>query len=98
MEYRCPECRTRRQDVGLFKQHLRTSGHKLCKCGGYHYSHRKGSPFCHANPVSAMYHASRQGEGDETLLRIAASIVEEHPKLKDKVRDLCKFFNVREAA
>lgn len=87
--HRCPECRTRRVDVGLFKQHLLKSGHKLCKCGGYHFQHRKGSPYCYANPVSAIYHADRQGNGEEVLLTIAASIVNDAPQLAAKVQDVC---------
>lgn len=86
---RCPECRTRRKDFGLFTQHLKTSGHKLCRCGGYHYSHRKGSPYCYENPLAVMHHASRRGEDDEVLLMIAASIVNDTPELADKVKELC---------
>lgn len=92
--FRCPECRTRRQDWGLFKQHLKDSGHAVCKCGGYHHSHRKGSPYCYENPLSDVYHASRRGESDETLQAIAASIVEHHPHLEPKVRDLCKAIGI----
>jgi hypothetical protein len=87
--WRCPECRTRRKDAGLFKQHLRTSGHRICNCGGYHYSHRKGSPYCHHNPISAIYHADRQGNTEEVLLTIAASIASDAPQLAEKVWDVC---------
>ena len=31
--FRCPECRTRRRSHGLFTQHLRETGHRLCRCG-----------------------------------------------------------------
>lgn len=98
MVFRCLECRTRRKDWGLFQQHLKTTGHKACICGGYHYAYRKGSPFCHHNPLAAMYHASRQGEPDEVLLMIAASIVSDSPELAAKVDNLREFWNLKEAA
>jgi hypothetical protein len=98
MLFRCPECRTRRKDHKLFTQHLRATGHRLCMCGGYHFAHRKGSPYCYQNPFSAMYHASRQGEHDETLARIAQSIAANDPQLTEKAADLCKYFGVRNTA
>lgn len=64
MLFRCPECRTRRRDCGLFTKHLKTTGHALCHCGGYHYAHRKGSPYCESNPMSDVWLASRQGTPD----------------------------------
>ncbi len=72
MLFRCPECRTRRRDYGLFTQHLKTTGHALCTCGGYHYAHRKGSPLCTANPMSDVLLASRYGVPDSELIDIAA--------------------------
>lgn len=72
MLFRCPSCRTRRRDYGLFTQHLKTTGHALCKCGGYHYAHRPGSPYCVANPMSDVRLADRQGEPDDVLADIAA--------------------------
>lgn len=89
MLFRCPECRTRRQDYKLFTKHLRDSGHRLCKCSGYHYSHRKGSPFCYENPVSDLYHASRRGEDFDTLRQIAEHILNTHPDQSEKVHDVC---------
>lgn len=71
MLFRCPACRTRRKDYGLFTKHLQTTGHRLCKCGGYHYSHRPGSPFCEHNPMSDVLLASRQGTPDHELEDIA---------------------------
>ena len=94
--YRCPDCRTRRKDYKLFTQHLRDSGHRLCNCGGYHYSHRKGSTYCYENPMSAIRHADRQGADDDDLLRIVASTLEEAPHLAGKLKDLCKFLNLKE--
>lgn len=96
MLFRCPECRTRRKDWGLFTQHLKASGHRVCTCGGYHYKHRPGSPYCVHNPLGAMYVASRQGEGPEVLLQIAASIVSDAPDLAGKVNELCASWNLKE--
>lgn len=95
MQFRCPECRTRRADFKLFKQHLKDTGHRLCSCGGYHYAHRKGSPFCHHNPLSQMREASRQGEGPAVLKEIAASIVSDAPELADKVNQLCASWGMK---
>ena len=61
MIYRCPECRTRRKDYSLFLQHLATSGHKLCDCGGYAWKHRAFSTYCRQNPQADVFHASREG-------------------------------------
>ncbi|MFV0676687.1 hypothetical protein [Variovorax sp. tm] len=72
--FRCPECRTRRRDHGLFTQHLRATGHRLCRCGGYHYEHRPGSPYCERNPMSAALLASRHGASDEEVFDIALEI------------------------
>lgn len=96
MLFRCPECRTRRKDWGLFTQHLNASGHRVCTCGGYHYPHRKGWGCCHHNPLGAMHAASRQGEGPEVLLKIAASIVSDAPDLAGKVNELCASWNLKE--
>lgn len=73
--FRCPECRTRRRSHSLFTQHLRATGHRLCRCGGYHYEHRPGSPFCEHNPMSAALLASRHGASNEEVLDIALEIV-----------------------
>lgn len=79
MLFRCPACRTRRRDYKLFTQHLRSTGHRLCKCGGYHYQHRPGSPFCEQNPMSDLLIAARYGATDEQLLDIAAEIAFTRP-------------------
>lgn len=73
--FRCPECRTRRRDYGLFTQHLRETGHKLCQCGhvaygGTAFPHRRGSPFCVHNPMSPAQLASRYGASDEEVFEI----------------------------
>jgi len=72
--FRCPECRTRRRNHGLFTQHLRESGHKACICGGYHYKHRPGSPYCVQNPMSAALLASRYGASDDEVAEIALDL------------------------
>lgn len=94
--FRCPECRTRRKDWGLFAQHLQTSGHALCRCGGYHYAHRPGSPYCTQNPVSALLVADRQGVGGEDLARCAKAIIEDTPHAAAKVRELMKKWELHE--
>lgn len=68
--FRCPQCRTRRKDYGLFTQHLRASGHGLCNCGGYHFAHRPGSPLCEQNPRSVWNDAIRQGASLDDLIEI----------------------------
>lgn len=77
--FRCPDCRTRRKDWGLFTQHLHASGHRLCDCGGYHYKHRPGSPYCHGNPMSAVLHALRDGASDEQVAEIEIEVATTHP-------------------
>lgn len=70
--WRCPECRTRRSTLPLLRAHVAASGHKLCNCGGYHYAHRPGSPYCSCNPIADLWVAQRQGEGPDVLREIAA--------------------------
>lgn len=78
MLFRCPECRTRRQDFGLFTRHVRESGHRACDCGGYHYRHRPGSPFCERNPWSVYRAAKRRGESEAVLLDIQIDTAWDH--------------------
>lgn len=92
--FRCPECRTRRQDQKLFTQHLAKSGHQVCKCRGYHHHHRKGSRFCWGNPVADLFLADREGAGAEDLLQIAARLVAERPELANKVQEACQALRV----
>lgn len=72
---RCPECRSRRTTYQSMLAHLAKTGHKACKCGGYHYAHRPGSPYCEVNPNAAYYHAWRAGADqsvlDEIMMHIA---------------------------
>ncbi|MNK29177.1 hypothetical protein D3C87_475670 [compost metagenome] len=98
--YRCPECRTRRRDHGLFTQHIRATGHKLCQCGhvaygGTAFPHRRGSPFCEHNPLSALYLADRDGATDEDLMRCARYIMKETPHAAAKVRELLKEWKLK---
>lgn len=77
--FRCPECRTRRRDHGLFQQHLRDTGHKLCQCGdvaygGAAFPHRRGSPFCEHNPMAGAQLASRYGASDAEVAEIALEL------------------------
>jgi hypothetical protein len=67
MLFRCPDCRTRRKDYGLFTKHIKSTGHTLCRCGGYHYQHRPGSKLCERNPLSDVHLAARTGATDEEL-------------------------------
>ena len=61
---RCPECRSRRTTFKAMQLHIKASGHKLCGCGGYHYPHRPGSPYCEKNPDSERLRAIRGGADD----------------------------------
>lgn len=67
MTFRCPACRTTRKDYTLFLRHVRTSGHRVCTCGGYHHVHRPGSPCCEQNPMSAYHDAVRRGATSDEL-------------------------------
>lgn len=71
---RCPECRSRRTTYASMQRHIQASGHKLCKCGGYHYAHRPGSPFCEHNPMAPALHAWRAGASADEVLEIKIEI------------------------
>jgi hypothetical protein len=81
--YRCPQCRTRRTDWLSLLAHIEKHGHKVCRCGGYAYAHRPGSPYCHENPWSIFNEAYRAGEPTATLLDIAIHIAYENPGKAD---------------
>ena len=66
---RCPGCRTRRSTFKLMQQHVQTSAHALCGCGGYHYRHRPGSSFCERNPWAELNHAVRAAGGDAEMVQ-----------------------------
>lgn len=63
----------------MFTRHLRTSGHAFCDCGGYHYRHRPGSPYCKSNPMSVVQHALREGATDEQARDLEMDVVFELP-------------------
>lgn len=71
---RCPECRTRRATYASMQRHIQGSDHKLCTCGGYHYAHRPGSPYCEHNPMAPALQASRAGTSDEEVQEIMIDI------------------------
>lgn len=74
MLFRCPHCRTRRKDPLLMLEHMRSSGHRSCTCGGYHYAHRPGSRCCVVHPEGELHLASRRGEPLEVLREIAMEL------------------------
>lgn len=74
MSCRCPACRTRRSTYQSLQQHLHSSGHKVCTCGGYHYPHRPFSKFCSANPLSDAHEAWRRGESQEVIDEIVVEV------------------------
>lgn len=66
--WRCPVCRTRRVTFLSMLQHFSKWGHgAACKCGGYHYPHRPGSPCCESNPLAHVHRALRAGETIDPL-------------------------------
>lgn len=73
--FRCPGCRTRRATWGGLHRHIEASGCEVCRCGGYHYPHRPGSPCCKLNPNSAVHDAMRSGATDEDLWEIQLDTV-----------------------
>ena len=56
-------------------KHIAATGHKLCHCGGMHYPHRPGSPFCYQNRMAPARHAARAGATDEEVLDVALECV-----------------------
>lgn len=80
--FRCPECRTRRTSFVALVEHCRQHGHGLCTCGGYHFAHRPGSPYCERNPMAALRHAMRADNcSDAELLDIEMDCAWHHPGL-----------------
>ena len=65
--------------------HIKNHSHKLCQCGGYHFKHRPGSPYCEKNPMSDVMHARRAGEPADVLLEIAIDCVCSKPVKFTKV-------------
>lgn len=79
MTFRCPACRTRRKGWGLFTQHLRESGHAVCKCMAYHHPHRPGSSCCEQHPFAALNQAKRRGEDQDVLMDVFIETVWDRP-------------------
>lgn len=88
--YRCPQCRTRKKRWADITAHMRATGHAVCKCSGYHYHHRAGSPYCHSNPLSPILEADRQGCSEEEIKGLAHGIAKDHP---ERVQDLQGLFS-----
>ncbi len=93
--HRCPACRTRRHSQKLMQAHMRDSGHAACWCGGYHYKHRPGSPYCHHNPLSPIREAARQTDDEDVIRCLAFGVADERPDLADQVRELCARFGIK---
>jgi len=91
---RCPACRARRTTFAAMQAHTTLTGHKLCNCGGYHYPHRPGSPFCESNPLSALLMADRYGAGEDDLRRCAEHLIEETPSVAAKVHELLEKWKI----
>lgn len=88
MTLRCPQCRSRRATFATLRAHLAASGHQLCGCGGYHFRHRPGSPFCQVNPLSPLRETARHDGTAADLLRCARALIEEFPHAAATVKDL----------
>lgn len=86
---RCNGCRTRRTSIQLLQKHLAISPDcRPCGCGGYHYPHRKGAPYCYSNPMASYRHALRVTEKDEDVLDI---LIEMTLDLPGKTGGECPF-------
>lgn len=69
--HRCNTCRTRRSTWQLLAQHREAHPECApCGCGGYHYAHTPGSPYCYRNPRAELRHALRRCETDEDVLDV----------------------------
>ena len=68
---RCNECRTRCASfVSLIAHRKAHPACRPCNCGGYHFPHRPGSPYCYQNPKAALRHALRRCDNDEEILDV----------------------------
>lgn len=71
------------------KAHQADHGHHFCFCGGYHFKHRKGSPYCHHNPLSPIRQVARDyGDDLRTIMGLARGIINDKPELTDRVEHL----------
>jgi hypothetical protein len=85
---RCPDCRTRRVSFTKMLEHVRSTGHRLCRCGGYHYEHRPGSRCCVVNPMSAVHIMQRYTDDEDLLAEIAIECALDNP---GRVSKRCPF-------
>lgn len=68
---RCNHCRTRRATgTQIFMHLLQSPDCAPCTCGGYHFAHRRGSPYCEAHPDCDANRASRAGATDDEVKEI----------------------------
>lgn len=71
------------------KRHQADHQHHFCHCGGYHFKHRPGSPYCHKNPLSPIRQVARDyGDDTRTIMGLARGIIEELPELTSRVEHL----------
>jgi hypothetical protein len=88
---RCNACRTRRATGTLIFKHLAISPKcKPCNCGGYHYAHRRGSPYCYENPKASFRHALRACSTAEDELDILVDMALELKPIATKNQE-CPF-------
>lgn len=71
--------------------HVAETGHKHCGCGGYHYPHRPGSPYCWLNPMSAYHDAARRGESADTLTDILIDLIWDGKAKQNPLTGDCPF-------
>lgn len=65
---KCRYCGKRKWTVDADRMKRWYKMSRLCRCDGYHFTHRKGSPFCEHNPMGEYNRALRAGYEDEELL------------------------------
>lgn len=84
-----PGCghRSYRVDKWMNERNTGTRGAKAwgCVCGGYHFTHRKGSPYCLDNPLAPLLHADRQGDSINSLLRVGRDLAAQHPQHRARI-------------
>ena len=88
---RCNHCRTRRTSIQLLFAHAAKSPEcKPCNCGGYHFTHRRGSPYCYENPMASFRHALRGCTSNEDELDILMDMALELKPTRKENRE-CPF-------
>lgn len=60
---KCPACGAQNWmiDKWRLKHEVRGNG-DVCRCGGYHFQHRKGSKYCYEHPDAEKIHSERYKE------------------------------------